>query len=269
MRRYWWTLQSFGLTPSKLWYRVADRESPRVFCNSIPKSGTNLIQRALFLSPSLYRKILPTVNGQNVDRWGERKLVNSLRAGQVLVAHLPHSQKLNTLLDDEDIPKLLMVRDPRDIILSHCEHVVKNENHRLHEIYSSLPDVESRLELTIRGDQERGIDPIRVRFEYFFGWLKTSTLIVRFEDLVGPRGGGDREAQVSALTTMYDHIGFEISDRDLKSIAGNLFYTASPTFRKGLIGQWRDEMSSDIKKLVDEKMREVISRYGYDNSATE
>jgi len=192
-----------------------------------------------------------------------------MRPGHVLVSHLPYSQDLEALLSEEGIPSLLMIRDPRDIILSHCKHLVQNEGHRLHERYVSLPDVESRLSLTIRGDSEGEIDPIRLRFEYFLGWLETDTLIVRFEDLIGPRGGGTREAQVRALAKVCDHIGIETDDARVRDLASRLFYTASPTFRKGLVGQWKDKMSHSIKELVDEKLGDLIRRYGYEFPSTE
>lgn len=193
-------------------------------------------------------------------------MITALRPGQVLVAHMPYSEELDALLNEQGIPSLLMVRDPRDIILSHCKHVVRNKEHRLHDVYSSLPDLESRLQVTVRGEPKQEIDPIRTRFEYFLGWLDADSLLVRFEDLIGPRGGGAREAQVDALDDIYAHIGLEMSGENVRETAQELFYTASPTFRKGLIGQWKERMSPDVKKLIRQELGDVIREFGYERN---
>ena len=65
-----WTLERFGLSPGKLPKRLSDQGAPRVFCVSIPKSGTHLLERALCLHPALYRKLVPTISGANVAKFG-------------------------------------------------------------------------------------------------------------------------------------------------------------------------------------------------------
>src|SRR5262249_47770326 len=89
-----WTLERFGLSPGKLPRRIADPGAPRVFCVSIPKSGTHLLERALCLHPALYRKFVPTVSGENIGKWnGLEGLVGRIRPGQVVVSHLRHSDR--------------------------------------------------------------------------------------------------------------------------------------------------------------------------------
>src|SRR5207237_5238920 len=84
-----WTLRRFGLTPGKLVRRASDRDAPRVFCVSIPKAGTHLLERALCLHPRLYRKLLPTVADDNIGRWcGFDNLLRRIRPGEVVASHL-------------------------------------------------------------------------------------------------------------------------------------------------------------------------------------
>jgi hypothetical protein len=263
LRKYWSRLKIFGLTPYKLWHRMVDRNLPKVFCNSLPKSGTNLVQRALFLSSPLYRKMIPTVNGQNVDRWGFNKLIDSLRSGQVLVAHLPYSSRRESVVNKKGVKSIFMVRDIRDIILSRTKYISRNEDHEFNNYYKKLHNERQKVQLTIFGDEDKGIIPMRSRLEQFLGWLDTEALVLRFEDLLGPKGGGSTERQLSTLQKMYDKLGINYNNKMLKKISDNLFFTGSPTFRKGLIGQWKDKMNNEEIKTVRKEMGDLISKYGY------
>src|SRR2546427_9566314 len=113
-----WTFERFGLTPGKLARRVADTGAPRVFCISIPKAGTHLLERALCLHPRLYRKLLPTFNDNNIRRWGGLGTVLAkLRPGQILISHLHFRPEYRSLLHAGGIRCIFLIRDPRDIIV--------------------------------------------------------------------------------------------------------------------------------------------------------
>src|SRR5688572_2400184 len=111
-----WTLQRFGMTPGKLRHRAFDRSAPTVFCDSIPKAGTHLLERALCLHPRLYRKVRPTVGDGNVVRWhGLDGVLDGLRPGQVVVSHLSFQPGYPRVLDAHGVASVFLVRDPRDI----------------------------------------------------------------------------------------------------------------------------------------------------------
>src|SRR3954468_24326538 len=96
VKRNWWTLQRFGLSPTKAPRRVLNRTEPRVFVDSVPKSGTHLLERALCLHPRLYRALVPTLHEANMrDRGGFEAIVGRLRPGQILVAHLDYQPELS------------------------------------------------------------------------------------------------------------------------------------------------------------------------------
>ncbi|HEY6056822.1 MAG TPA: sulfotransferase domain-containing protein [Candidatus Limnocylindrales bacterium] len=234
-----------------------------MLCVSIPKAGTHLLERALCLHPRLYRKLLPTVSEENVDRWnGVSGLLAKVRSGQVVASHLRFRPGYPDIIHRRGVRAIFLIRDPRDIVVSQVHYVSKRTDHRLHTLFDELPDVQSRLRLAIAGDAERGVVSIGDRLDLFAGWLDTA-LVVRFEDLVGPDGGGSRELQMTAIRSIYDFLRLDLDEPLLASIADRLFSADSPTFRSGAIGGWRRSFDPAITALFNETVRERVRPYGY------
>jgi len=258
-----WTFERFGLSPAKLRYRLRDPGAPKILCVSIPKAGTHLLERALCLHPKLYRKLLPTVSDENVDRWGGVPgLVTKVRPGQVVAAHLRFHASYPDVIARGDVRPILLIRDPRDIVVSQVHYVSKRTDHRLHSLFEELPDVKERLRLAIAGDPERGVVSIGDRLGYFAGWLDTA-LVVRFEDLVGPDGGGTRDRQDATLRSIYGFLGMDVDGPTLARIGARLFSTDSPTFRSGAIGGWRRSLDPELQALFERTVGDRIRPYGY------
>ncbi len=258
-----WSFERFGLSPAKLRYRVSDPGAPKVLCVSIPKAGTHLLERALCLHPRLYRKLLPTVSEENVDRWnGVAALLAKIRPGQVVASHLRFRPGYPEIIASRDVRPIFLIRDPRDIVVSQVHYVSKRADHRLHAVFGALPDMRARMHLAIAGDTERGVVSIADRLHYFAGWLDTA-LVVRFEDLVGPHGGGARDRQAAAIRSIYDFLGIDLDEQELTSIAQRLFSAESPTFRSGAIGGWRRAFDPGLTALFNAIVGEGIEPYGY------
>jgi hypothetical protein len=259
-----WTFERFGLTPSKLGRRVGDRRAPRVFCVSIPKAGTHLLERALCLHPRLYRKLIPTVSDENIRRWGGfENLLRSVRPGQVVASHLRFSTGLPETLARSGVAGVFLVRDPHDIVVSQIHYVAKREDHRLHDVFAERTGAREKLRLAISGDRARGVPSIGERLDYFAGWLDAGCLVVRFEDLVGAAGGGDATRQAGAVASLYRHVGLPADDRAVARVCDRLFSADSPTFRKGSIGGWRSSFDDELEQLFDEVVGDRATPYGY------
>jgi len=256
-----WTAERFGLTPRKLTARVAHSGLPRVLCVSLPKAGTHLVERAVCLHPRLYRRILRTLNPENVGPEGLGGVVRRLRPGQVLLAHLPFEPAYAEMLEREGVRTIFVIRDPRDIAVSLAHYIESRGDHPLHFAYNERPDQRSRIELAILGDAEaRPPAPsLESLLDGFSGWMESGALVVRFEELIGARGGGDDETQARTIGAIYDHLGLEIPPR----LAERLFSSASPTFRKGQIGQWRDHFDPELEELFEQAAGPWMEAYGY------
>lgn len=270
MRSLFRDIAQYGLTPSKAFYRFGLSGGPKVLANSIPKSGTNLLLRALYLTPELYRAIHKTLLSDNLET--SIKKLKAAKPNQVIAGHLYYSNELTNLIGELDIKNLLIVRDPRDVVVSKCHYATyKDRSHYLSKYYNTLPSDDARISMTISGDDNyrsaTGLRFYGMNFilDQYIGWYdEPDCLIIRFEDLIGGKGGGGLSAQINALRNVYEHIGLDLPDSKLKYIADNLFNTDSKTFNKGLIGSWREVFSDEHMSLFKEKCGQALVKMGYE-----
>jgi Sulfotransferase domain len=262
LARNWWSLQRFGLSPAKLPGRVMNRSEPVVFVDSVPKAGTHLLERALCLHPRLYRALLPTLDEPKLRRRGGlEKVVRARRSGQIMIAHLPYEPKWGEILHAAGARTLVMVRDPRDVAVSEAHFIASQPDHWAHEEFRAAPDTQSRIRFAITGV---GRFPSLVeRVAPHAGWRDAGALVVRFEDLVGPEGGGNLEVQVKTLRAIFDHLGVGFDDSGLQRVRDGLFSDQSPTFRQGSIGQWRTAFDDGIAELFDHEAGDLLPLLGY------
>lgn len=254
-----------GLRPDALKGRYC---GPRVLMNSIPKSGTNLLESALGVFPMLRR-----AGGRTLMAWGSvdamaLKKVADIKKGQFAAAHLPAFPEVISLVEREGIKSLCMIRDPRDVVVSHFKYVNSIDlTHILHRHYASLPDDDARLLCSIRGvpGMHASTRDVLVNYE---GWLThPGTLIVRFEDLIGGAGGGDDSAQMSVMRKIAGHLGIRVTEDELKEICSNTYSTKGPTFRSGKTGGWRKYFKDEHKKAFKELAADLLIVYGYEKDA--
>ena len=263
LRHAGWTLERFGFSPGKLKYRMGDADAPRVFCVSIPKAGTHLLERALCLHPTLYRKLIPTVSEENIGRWkGFDGLLARVRPGQVMASHLRFRPEYPAMLEARQVRAIFLIRDPHDIVISEVHYVLKRSDHRAHNLYTGLPDMKARLRIAISGDVAHRLPSIGERLDFFAGWLATC-LVVRFEDLVGPSGGGDSAAQAAAINSIYGHLGMKVDPATRSAICDQLHSKDSPTFRQGSVSGWKGVFDGELEALFDEVVGDRSLPYGY------
>lgn len=262
--RHAWTLRRFGLSPRKLAVRFGNRGEPPILCVSLPKAGTHLLERALCLHPRLYRRVVPTLNPDNIHRWGGLgPLSERLRAGQILISHLHFTPEYPSLLRRAKVRSVFLIRDPRDILVSLAFYVAGDPGHHLHDLFAALPDTHARIRLGITGDASGRLPPLRERLAAFSGWLSASDLVVRYESLIGGTGGGDSETQRATLVALYQAIGAVVTDALVDGVSARLFSRASPTFRKGTTGQWRKHFTPELQALLETEAGAELRQYGY------
>ena len=265
MRRLIWDLQRFGLTPRKLGARLGGGPAPKALIVSVPKSGTHLIERALCLHPRLYRPLIRTVNETNIESLGGwPRLASRLRPGGVLVSHLHFDAQRAAIARFHGLRTILMIRDPRDVVVSNAHFIPTRPDHYLYDALSAEPDLHSRIRLLIVGDAARGVPSIGQHLAAFDGWRAGGALVVRFESLIGERGGSSGAAQAERLHDLARHLGFG-EDRPawVQTVRARLFSEESPTFRRGQAGQWRESFTTDLWRLFDEVCGYWLERYEY------
>jgi hypothetical protein len=263
--RGWWSLDRFGLTPSKVARRLAPGHGPRVFCISVPKAGTHLLERALCLHPRLSRKLMPTIRSNNIGRFGGLEgVVARLRPGQVVMSHLHFDPTARDVLRAAAIPSIFLIRNPKDMLVSEAFYLASGDTkHRLHPMIAEQASVKDRIMLLLRGDPAHGVVGTGKKLQRYAGWLDSGALVVRFEDLVGSPGGGDDAIKASTLQAIFEHLGLPADDATVDRIAGELFSSKSPTFHRGAIGQWRKYFDPEVLSEFERNAGAAAALYGY------
>ncbi|WP_426962139.1 sulfotransferase domain-containing protein [Haloparvum alkalitolerans] len=261
-----------SLSPRRL---AARWSGPRVLANSVPKSGTNLLTQCLSLFPVL-RPSFEHVTMNYNRRPGTDELakkVNATKRGQFTSAHVFYSPENAKIVEMNEMRMILMTRDPRDVVTSHFHYVSeKHPDHRLHEHYTDLPNDHERLMASIRGvdgkhtDDGDPLESIGTWMDSFLAWeTKPYVETVRFEDLIGPKGGGDRSSQERTVRRIAHHLDVSIDENDLSHIADKTYSSGSDTFRKGLIGDWKNHFTPAHVEAFKEETGDALVRLGYEN----
>lgn len=250
--------------------RRAFRDGSRIFANSIPKSGTNLLKRILHLTPCTAPRWTYQIDQSCLDLFRQ---VRRTRRGQLITAHLGWSGGLSELLKQEEFCTFLMVRDLRDIAVSAAFYIGgKDKSHRLHTYFKCLKSDAERLTASIVGIEGHLLrDGIRSKSigehaDSYLSWLdEPDCLVLRFEDLIGDKGGGDDNKQLETVRAVVQHLGLSLTNGQVRNIAQNAFSTTARTFRKGIIGDWRNHFTEKHKKQFKETAGEALIKMGYED----
>jgi hypothetical protein len=251
--------------------RLAFRHGPKIFANSIPKAGTNLIKKMLYsldcVTPRWSYHLDRSIKG-HLDQLYKTK------NGQVLTSHIPWSEKLAATLKKNKFKILFMIRDIRDLAYSNVYYYTfRDSAHPLHRYFCRLPNDNERLTASILGvtaddaDDGQHWGTIGERVQQYLGWIdEPSCLTIRFEDLIGKAGGGEDQKQHETVRCIIDHLELSFSEPEINDICQQTFSTKSRTFRKGHIRDWKNHFTENHKQLFKEVAGDILIQMGYENN---
>jgi hypothetical protein len=240
-----------------------------VLANSIPKAGTYLLKKGLSLLPGLTATDVHLDIALETDYMAKR--LREAPAGGIVTGHLVHRADYAEMVSEQGYRLLLMVRDPRDVVVSFAHYVTKSPDHYLHRRYNAIGSDE-RLMTTIVGIPEplvpwrpEGLLDIGKLYGVFAPWRKEPVnREVRFEDLIGLAGGGSRERQERAIRGVAGHLGLPLTAEQMRGVADHVFDVGSPTFRKASIGAWKEHFTSDHVRAFKEIAGQTLVEWGYE-----
>jgi len=256
--------------------RLSLKGIPVLFANSFPKSGTHLLTQVLQGFPQIGPVVdsgLPAVVTYEADSGRARSVDEILRdlhkllPGDIAYGHIHALPEAMAYLCQTGVAAYFILRDPRDVVVSHVYYVTEMEPDHIHHHYyaQELPDFEARLRTSITGlpNPEIPFPNIYERFAPFLGWLeKPEILTLRYEDFLSD--------QIGTLGQVFDHAverGFVPSverQAALQILSNSIDPQRSPTFRSGKSGGWRDQFSQENKCLFKEVAGDLLLRLGYE-----
>jgi hypothetical protein len=200
-------------------------------------------------------------------RWLARRL-SRVPNGCFVNAHCIYTPELAELFRGEGLKTVCILRDPRDLAVSQMYYLKNNppKNFSAHEAFMALSSDHERLLVCIRGGDLGGrkLQSLDQRYRQFLGWEQDEgAMVVKFEDLVGPRGGGSAKVQRRAVERVAMHVGIPVNERTMPLVEENLFGVGR-TFRKGQIGGWQEEFSPEHERAVKEVAGPLLVELGYE-----
>lgn len=200
-------------------------------------------------------------------RWLGRRL-SQVPESSVVSAHCVYSPGFGELLREQDMEMVCILRDPRDTALSHMRYLQERPRHRAFKEYMTLADDHERLMYSIRGGWlgDHLLQSLDERYRKFLDWEREAGVeFVKFEDLVGPGGGGNEEKQHRATRRVAEHLGIELGERDLEAVCSELFGKGR-TFRKGQAGGWQEGFGPEHREAVKQVACPLLVELGYEES---
>jgi hypothetical protein len=266
--------------------------SPVFFANSFPKSGTHLLTQVLEglreIGPAVPSGLpaIVTFDGETGRQRSPAEILGDLRRfspGDVGYGHVHAFPEAVDLLCQDGYCAYFILRDPRDVALSHAHYVAEMAPDHIHYRYyhEALRSFEERLSASIAGvpaeklasaahgrQVYEPLPDIRARFQPYLGWMEhPQVLILRFEDFISDQG--------PALERVLEHAiqrGFKIArppDQAFRILANHIDPRRSPTFRSGKIGGWKSSFSSQHKELFNDIAGDLLIRLGYEEKIAE
>ena len=224
-----------------------------VFIITLPKSGTNMLQKLLHL---IYGIEPNSRCNSPYDHWNIQDFSLPIHS---------HPYSYFDRFIKENNKKILLVRDIRDVFVSLYFH------------FESVNGVPSSNPNYPQLSKDEKIKFLIVTDEPYFGMkfytdqvLKWSrhpetlviTLVIKFEDLVGLYGRGSIEAQTQTIQTICNYLNIQRSEYQILYISYRLFGNTS-TFRKGQIGDWKNHLNQEHLELIAKYYSDWMKELGY------
>ncbi len=259
---------------------------PRVLATSVPKAGTHLVASLLKNFPrmmfsgrhsSLAEWALPGTRSDvagNVPELDWARLERALKAvnrGHFMTAHFPAVPELGDTLQRLGYKTIFMIRDPRDVVISNAFYITRLKRHFLNERFNDMATLDERIMACITGLPATGNTPglisIGQRITNYVGWKDDpGAHLCRFEDLVGANGGGSDETQRQEIESIAAHINRTLTLSDVHRIARKTWSQDSSTFRKGVVGDWKNHFNDAHKEAFKRVSGQEIIDLGFERS---
>lgn len=277
----------------------------RVVCIGIPKCGTHLLMKCIteFNIKGLsynYTKEAKTTSIKTIRKFNKKPPPNHFRgvyyptlkgilprilmsnlinrtSQKLFFTHCPYLAEFERFLQSRTFSNFLMIRDPRSMIVSFAFMVHKSRE-------GKTSDLEKTILSMITGSQQDYI-PWAVEqheiypliweiglynfYKMYLPWAESKNFkLIKFEDLIGEKGGGSAEKQLQAIIEIGQHLGVKMTPKKTQSIIDNLF-GGTWTFREGQIDSWKNYFTPKIKHAFkqDHRLVKLLIDLGYEQDS--
>jgi sulfotransferase 6B1 len=272
-------LRPVAIAAYRAWTPLTHRSgAPRLVVNSMPKAGTHLLMSLLDALPHYrfsgrhFSLSVLDLQGEALDRRlaALRTELRRTPRGTYITGHLAYEDRAAEEIASSGFKVANVVRDPRALVVSTAHYMRTYPRHPLYEtVNRRFPTTEQLIEGVILGfpqdDGPRHWRPMSEHLKAFVPWTESDTyLTLRFEDLVGSMGGGLRESQIAAISSLTSYLEIPLADDELNMAADSAFDPRSATFRSGAIDSWKKDLGQTNLAILRNECGQVAKSLGYD-----
>ena len=221
------------------------------------KNNNELLNSPAFIMGEPYRQVwLRSVRNFVLD--GAAARYPKLRENQYLVVKEPNgSVGAPLLLEATPESRLIfLLRDSRDVVASRLDAFRKGSWTKQNRDYSTPEKLNAQTKRLAK-DYLKAVSQVQRAYEAHPG----KKAIVRYEDL--------RQDAVGALKTMYSALEIEVNEAQLRSAVEKHSWERIPDaqkgsgkfYRKAQAGGWREDLSSEQVRIVENVTGSVLSRF--------
>ncbi|MDR3646460.1 MAG: sulfotransferase domain-containing protein [Candidatus Babeliales bacterium] len=231
-----------------------------VFFISIPKAGTHLLSKCLSLLTG--KGFVSNLHGVEFNGIINYSKIKELQGSIIFHKHLPHNQSAKEFIKKANLNTFFIIRDPRDQIVSLAYWVYKNPE-SFEDLYKlNMNDL--ILNLIEKNNAKRKAYESINSYREYVGWINEPGIhLVRFENLIGEKGGGSLDKQIKEIYKILERLGLKSNIGNIKSVANSLWGEAA-SFREGKIGSWKSHFTSQHIVVFKQTFGQLLIDLGYE-----
>ena len=128
----------------------------------------------------------------------------------------------------------------------------------------SVKKLDQKILYLLNNIEESSVWNIESHAKQVMGWMGKAT-VIRFENLVGEKGGGSRKLQEEEIYRIANALSIQLDEEHLNKVREEM-WGETWTFRKGQIGDWKKWFNKEHKEVFKEKMGDLLISLGYETN---
>ena len=263
----------------KSFFLFFSKANKKIVIFAHPHSGNDMLRNILSIINSGNRYSLIK---REKDNFGNREKLTlefiklndkNLKENDVICYHLPYNletKELSHFFIDNNYIGLVAIRDPRDILLSKYNRIMKRENDPYSSLFHSIESKEEKLKILLKSFMNKiGTDSLITVFQDYLNWQANKIQIIKYENLMGISGLSsealkDKNKKIKAIKNQNQTINIIFQKLGLKSSYTKLLLVRSIvalTAVKGRVGSYSDMTESETNLFYKYFPKNTLDEY--------